>query len=98
MSKNTSIKKSLVNVTDSVLIVIDIQESFLIKYDDAVSKPLLEKVVWLLKIAGHINVPVAAMAEDIDNASNLATDILDAPPKKVKVYNKNAPGAGKIEQ
>jgi len=92
MSKIIDIKKSLVDVDDSVLVVIDIQDSFLVKYDDAVSKPLLEKVVWLLKIAGHLNVPVVAMAEDIDKAGNLATDVLDALPEDVKVHSKNVFG------
>ncbi len=92
MSKNTDIKKSLVDVDDSVLVVIDIQDHFLIKYDDTVGEQLVEKVVWLLKIAGHLNVPVVAMAEDIDNAGNMARDILDALPEDVKVHNKNAFG------
>ncbi len=92
MSKITNIKKSLVDVDDSVLVVIDIQDHFLIKYDDTVGEQLVEKVVWLLKIAGHLNVPVVAMAEDIDNAGNLARDVLDALPEDVKVHNKNAFG------
>ncbi len=92
MSNNTDIKKSLVDVDDSVLIVIDIQDSFLEKYDDTVGKPLLEKVVWLLKVAGHLNVPVVAMAEDIDNAGNLSQSIQNSLPKDMKVHNKNAFG------
>jgi nicotinamidase-related amidase len=92
MSKIIDIKKSLVDVDDSILVVIDIQDHFLIKYDDTVGKQLVEKVVWLLKIAGRLNVPVVAMAEDIDNAGNLARDILDALPEDVKVHNKNAFG------
>jgi len=92
ISFNTDIKKSLVDVDDSVLLVIDVQDSFLEKYDDKVGKPLLEKVVWLLKVAEHLNVPVVAMAEDIDNAGNLNQSIRNALPKDVKVHNKNAFG------
>ena len=92
MSKNTDIRKSLVDVDDSVLLVIDIQDHFLNKYDSAVSRPLLDKVVWLLKIACCLDVPVIAMAEDIDNAGNLNSAILDALPNKLKVHNKNAFG------
>jgi len=51
MNKSTDIRKSLVNVDDSVLVIIDIQDHFLDKYEAAVSKPLLEKVVWLMKVA-----------------------------------------------
>lgn len=92
MSKSADIRKSLVNVDDSVLVVIDIQDSFLQKYDAAVSKPLLEKVIWLLKIADCLKVPVVAMAEDIDNAGNLNSSILNGLPNDVKVHNKNAFG------
>jgi nicotinamidase-related amidase len=92
MSKFTDIRKSLVNVDDSVLVVIDIQDNFLDKYAAAISKPLLEKVVWLLKIAVHLDVPVVAMAEDIDNAGNLNSVILNALPNESKVHNKKAFG------
>jgi nicotinamidase-related amidase len=57
-----------------------------------VGEQLVEKVVWLLKIANHLNVPVVTMAEDIDNAGNLNQSILDALPEDVKVHNKNAFG------
>jgi nicotinamidase-related amidase len=89
---NTDIRKSLVDVGDSVLVVIDIQDNFLDKYDTAVSKPLLEKVVWLLKLASCLQVPVVAMAEDINNAGNLNSTVLDALPNETKVHNKNAFG------
>jgi nicotinamidase-related amidase len=92
MSKFTDIRKSLVNVDDSVLVVIDIQDSFLAKYDAAVSRPLLAKVVWLIKIAVHLDVPVVAMAEDIDNTGDLNNAILNALPDELKVHNKNAFG------
>jgi len=92
MSNNTDIRKSLVEVDDSVLVVIDIQDNFLGKYDAAVSKPLLEKVVWLLKLASCMKVPVVAMAEDIDNSGNLNSAIQDALPNETKVHNKNAFG------
>jgi len=89
VSENTDIRKSLVEVEDSVLVVIDIQDSFLRKYDASIGKPLLEKVVWLLKIAAHMNMPVVAMAEDIDNADNLHQSILSALPPGTRVHNKN---------
>jgi nicotinamidase-related amidase len=92
MSKNVDIRKSLVRHDDSVLVVIDIQDSFLRKYDDSTGKHLLEKVVWLLKIAAGMNVPVVAMAEDIENTGNLNQSILNALPRETMVHNKNAFG------
>lgn len=92
MSKNVDVKKSLVNLDDSVLVVIDIQDSFLHKYDDSTGKHLLEKVVWLLKIAAGMKVPVVAMAEDIENTGNLNQSILNALPRETMVHNKKAFG------
>jgi len=89
VSENTDIRKSLVEVEDSVLVVIDIQDSFLRKYDASIGKPLLEKVVWLLNITAHMNIPVVAMAEDIDNHDNLNQSILSALPPGTRVHNKN---------
>ena len=51
MSKRTDIKKSLIDVGDSVLIVIDMQDSFLMRYGSKVSKPVVEKAVWVIKLA-----------------------------------------------
>ena len=90
MSKNPDIRNSLINVEDSVLVVIDIQDSFLRKYDDLTSQSMLEKVVWLLKIAAHMKVPVVAMAEDIKNTGNLNQAILDTLPLETRVHDKNA--------
>jgi len=98
MSKDTDIRKTLVDVDDSVLVVIDIQDHFLNKYDAAVCRPLLEKVVWLLKLASCLEVPVVAMAEDTDNAGSLNGAILNVLPKALTVHNKNAFGlAGNSE-
>lgn len=92
MDSNPDIRKSLVDVDDSVLIVIDIQDHFLDKYEPAVSNPLLQKVVWLLKISTQLQIPVVAMAEDIGQTGNLNETILQALPNGVKVHDKQAFG------
>ena len=43
MAIGTNIKQNLINVDDSVLIVIDIQDHFLAKYDKTISQPVVEK-------------------------------------------------------
>jgi nicotinamidase-related amidase len=98
VSQSTDIKKSLIDVEDSVLIVIDIQDSFLEKYCNSVSKPLLEKSVWMIKLARAMGVPIVAMAEDIQHAGTLNQDILSALPEGVAIFNKNSFGlAGQAE-
>ena len=92
MSQHTNVHRNLVDVNDSLLIVIDIQDSFLEKYDDAVSQAMVGKVAWLLKFAHALGVPIVAMAEDINNAGSLTQPILDALPDGTLVHNKNVFG------
>jgi nicotinamidase-related amidase len=94
MTKSTPIKSSLIEVDDSVLVVIDIQDYFLKKYKDEVSNAVLEKAVWLIKLAQHLNVPIVAMAEDIENSGGLSKDIHDVLPANINVHNKNTFGLG----
>ena len=60
----------LIDVTSSVLLVIDIQQPFLNKYDRAKTQALISKVSWLIGVAAHLDVPIVAMAEDIDRVEN----------------------------
>jgi nicotinamidase-related amidase len=94
MNKSTQIQSSLAKVEDSILILIDIQDYFLKKYSEVVSKVVMEKAVWLINLAQHLNVPIVAMAEDIENSGSLSKTILEALPKGVKVHNKNVFGLG----
>lgn len=89
MSAPSNIQKKLVDVDDSVLVVIDIQDSFLNKYDQAKCQNLVGKVAWLLQAARYLGVPVVAMAEDIDNAGPLNQTIQDALPKGTKIHSKD---------
>jgi nicotinamidase-related amidase len=89
MSTPSHIQKSLVNVDDSVLVLIDIQDHFLNKYDQAKSQSLVSKVSWLLNVAEHLGVPVVAMAEAIELSGPLTQTIQDALPKETKVHNKD---------
>jgi len=98
MSKRTDIKKSLIDVGDSVLIVIDMQDSFLMRYGSKVSKPVVEKAVWVIKLAQVLAVPIVAMAEDIDRSGSLNQSILDALGKNITVHDKYSFGlAGQPE-
>ena len=89
MSTPSHIQKSLVNVDDSVLVLIDIQDHFLNKYDQAKSQSLVGKVSWLLNVAEHLGVPVVAMAEAIEISGPLTQTIQDALPNGTKVHNKD---------
>lgn len=89
MSASDGLRSALVDVEDSVLVVIDIQDSFLNKYDNLKTQNLVAKVVWLLNVADHLDVPVVAMAEDIEHAGDLNREIKEALPKNTRVHNKD---------
>ena len=92
MRESAGIHSSLIDVDDSLLVVIDVQDHFLDKYDAARSQDVLARISWLLRVAGILAVPVVAMAEDIPNTGNLATTITEALPLGTEVYSKNAFG------
>ena len=87
MNTPADLKKALVDVDDSVLVIIDIQDSFLDKYYDAISRPLVDKVVWLIAIAEYLGVPIVAMAEDIEHTGNLNISVQEALPEATTVHN-----------
>ncbi len=89
MGHSSRKQTTLVNVDDSVLLVIDIQDYFLSKYDRAKSQRLVENVAWLLQVASHLDVPIIAMGEDIANTGDLNDTIRQALPKDTKIHDKN---------
>lgn len=89
MPNASDIQKSLVEVDDALLVVIDIQDSFLNKYDRAKSQKLVGNVAWLLQVAHHLDVPVVAMAEDIEHSGSLNQTIQDALPEGTRIHNKD---------
>lgn len=94
MTTKSQIQHSLAQVDDCVLVVIDIQDYFLKKYSTEVSSAVLEKSVWLIKLAKALKVPVVAMAEDINNVGNLSKAVLEVLPANLQVHNKNTFGLG----
>jgi len=82
-------QRSLVEVDDSVLVVIDIQDCFLRKYGQAKSQRLVANVVWLLAAARHLGVPVVAMAEDMANSGPLVPAVAGALPEGTQVHDKD---------
>lgn len=89
MTASNDIKNRLVEVDDSVLVVIDIQDSFLSKYDASISEALVAKAAWIIQVAQYLKVPIVAMAEDIAQGGDLNQTILDALPAGHKTHNKD---------
>jgi len=89
MSQASAAQRSLVDVDDSILVVIDIQDHFLAKYDRAKSQALVANVAWLSHVARHLDVPVVAMAEDIATTGPLNRTVAEALPDGTKVHDKD---------
>jgi nicotinamidase-related amidase len=89
MSSSSNLQRSLVDVDDSILVVIDVQDCFLNKYDRAKSRRLVGNVAWILRLASHLGVPVVAMAEDIKRTGSLNQTIRDALPEGTKIHDKD---------
>ncbi len=84
-----SMNCELISVHDSVLIIIDIQNHFLEKYDSQASENLLARVCWLQGVANAMGVPTIATAEDIQNCGQLHPAIADHLPANSQVFDKN---------
>lgn len=89
-----SLQKRLIAADDSVLVVIDMQDSFFDKYEKSRSEEVITKAVWLLRVAQNMDIPIVAMAEDIPHAGNLNDKIARALPKKTNTFNKDVFGCG----
>lgn len=61
----------LIDVDDSILVLIDIQESFLGKLPEAESAILLKRICWLTGVARWARVPQVVMAEDISSSGTV---------------------------
>lgn len=79
---------SLFEVYDSVLIVIDIQPSFVKKENKEDNNPLLQRICWVIKAANWLNVPLVVTAEDIPHTGNVSDEVAEILPPNTKIYNK----------
>ena len=64
-------QSTLLDVNDSILIVIDIQASFVQKENKAENNPLLQRMCWVIKVANWLKVPLVVTAEDIPHTGNI---------------------------
>ena len=79
---------SLLDANDSLLIIIDIQPSFVKKENKAENNPLLQRMCWVIKVAKWLNVPLVVTAEDIPNTGNICDEVAQLLPPNTTVYNK----------
>lgn len=78
----------LIDVEDSVLVVLDVQERFLAKLPAAESTLLLERICWLLGVARWARVPRVVMAEDISRNGSVHATVAAALADGDTVHDK----------
>jgi nicotinamidase-related amidase len=80
--------QTLTDVDDSVLVVIDVQQSFLAKMSKEHTQPIINRISWLVQRAVELNVPIVATAEDIPSQGKNIPQISDFFPEGTIEYNK----------
>lgn len=79
---------SLIDVDDSVFIIVDVQSNFTAKLGPEQAQTLLERVCWLLHVAMWCKVPVMVTVEDILNAGGPSPELANSLSPDVPVFNK----------
>lgn len=88
MQKPIPLKSRLIDVDDSVLVVIDVQDSFLKKFSEGERKLLKIRIGWVVDVAVRLGVPVVAMAEEIPAMGSVSPCILQKFPADTSIFNK----------
>jgi nicotinamidase-related amidase len=83
---------SVLEVNDSLLIIIDIQTSFVKKESREGNNALLQRMCWVIKVANWLKVPLVVTAEDLPRSGNISDEIANLLPPDTKIYNKMAFG------
>ncbi len=78
----------LLEVNDSLLIVIDIQPSFVKKENENKNNPLLQRMCWVIQVANWLKVPLVVTAEDIPHSGNISDEVAQHLPPNTKIHNK----------
>ncbi|MEM7344102.1 MAG: isochorismatase family protein [Chloroflexota bacterium] len=78
----------LIDVNDSLLIVIDVQSAFLEKLPEAESAALVQRICWLIEVSIRLSVPIVVTAEDIPTLGDSVPQIADSLPAGQVTFNK----------
>ncbi len=82
------IKKTLLDVDNCVLIIIDVQDHFLTKLPPQRAGMLVDRVGWLMEIAKILKVPLVATTEEKSRNGGLTATIAEKLPPGVQVLEK----------
>jgi nicotinamidase-related amidase len=72
----------------SCLIVVDVQQYFLEKLPQHERSPLVQRMAWLMRVAGALDIPIIATAEDVERNGPLVPDLEGLLPPQTTAFNK----------
>jgi nicotinamidase-related amidase len=78
----------LFDLARSCLVVIDVQQYFLDKLPVEQRVLLVGRVVWLVKLAAALDIPIIATAEDIASNGGLIGEVMTALPGNQRIFDK----------
>ena len=79
-------RSSLIDVNDSFLVVIDVQDFFIKEIADG--HGFLEKINWIIDVAVRLDVPIIATAENISECGKVPDALYARLPAGTKVHDK----------
>jgi nicotinamidase-related amidase len=88
VEKPISLHRALIDLDDSLLIVIDVQEHFLTKLPVEEQRLLIKRIGWLIGAAEQLGVPIIATAENVKELGSVAPLIAQRLPSRLPVSNK----------
>lgn len=80
--------QQLTDRDDSVLVVIDVQRSFVDKLDEEEAGPLLNRIRWPIEMAVRLDIPVVVTAEDIESVGTTIPFIAEVLPDGTTEHDK----------
>jgi nicotinamidase-related amidase len=92
MEEIMSLSRSLIEVDDSILIVVDVQQVFLDKLPEEESAGLVTRIGWLVGVATRLGVPLVVTAEDIHHSGSVVPAIAQRLPPGTPIYDKRTFG------
>ena len=80
--------KNLFQRSDSILMVVDVQDNFLSKLDESKKETVLLRIGWLMKVAKVLNIPIMATVEQMSDEIGMTSSLKEILPKDQKIYNR----------
>jgi nicotinamidase-related amidase len=79
---------ALADVADSVLVVVDTQPGFLDKLDGDPAENVVERIRWLVRLAGELSVPIVATEESPGENGATADAVVEWLPAEITRHDK----------